>query len=221
MKLKLFLTAGGNPSLLVWDCPEALKKKIINKYLGREAEQIGFMAEEKIPTLTMMGNELCINSTLALAAYLGKSGELLASGVNSKVKYTNSIGKTTITLPLKFKQKDNIILFEGIGFICNKQGSKRPNKKELIELSAKYGLPAFGIILFQENQSKPYIYVRDTNSLTSETACGSGSIALSILTGFTDIIQPSGGIISVKRNSSKFQIEAKVEEVNLKGGKEL
>lgn len=220
MKIKLFLTAEGNPSLLVWDCPKALKKQIISKYLSKEAEQIGFISNGKIPKLTMMGNELCINSTLALAGYLGKSGELLASGINGKVKYINSSNKTSITVSLEFIQKDKIVLFEGIGFICKVQGSK-PNKKELTELCKKYNLPAFGVILYRKNQSKPYVYVRDTDSLTAETACGSGSIALSIVTKVKDIIQPSGGIISITKNGNQFLVAARVKEIKLKGGKLL
>lgn len=220
MKLKLLLTAKGNPSLLVWNCPEAKKELLIKRYLGKEAEQIGFVNDGKIPRLNMMGGELCINSTLALAGYLGGSGQLQVSGVSGKVSYTNQKNKTLIELPLEFIQKDKIILFEGIGFICKNQGSQ-PNKKGLVNLSKKYNLPAFGVILYKANQSTPYVYVRNTDSLVAETACGSGSVALSIVTGFKNIGQPNGGSITVKKGGNKFQITAKVKEIVLKGSEKI
>ena len=70
MKTEKFLIAGGNPTLLVWGCPPdeqvAVSKQLLE---SGDAEQVGFITDEHdITYLMMMGDELCINATLALAA---------------------------------------------------------------------------------------------------------------------------------------------------------
>lgn len=72
MKKQKFLIAGGNSTLLVWGCPVWKKSQVIKKYLG-EVEQVGFIENANgISSLEMMGGELCINATLALASKLGQ-----------------------------------------------------------------------------------------------------------------------------------------------------
>ena len=84
-----------------------------------------------------------------------------------------------------------------------------------LELATKYKLPAFGVISYTTDQMKisPVVYVVETDTLVIETSCGSGSIAISILTGTTDIIQPTGEIIKVERNGDIFSIEATVQKL--------
>ena len=128
MKLNKYLIANGNSTLLVKGYKSREKETIIREYLG-EVEQIGFISYPKgIPKLLMMGNELSINGTLALAAMLtNKSGRLLTSGYKGFVQYKNQKQYTKIQLSIAYEKIDNIVLLDGIGYVFlerNKQISK-------------------------------------------------------------------------------------------------
>ena len=214
MKLKRFLIAGGNSTLLVWGCPSSEKNKIIKKYLG-EVEQIGFAGtKNKLPFLNMMGGELCVNGTIALASVCGKKGKLFTSGLQNPIFYRNVNRNTSINLNINYKKLNNKVLLEGIGYIYLKRKIKNP-KKLLSDLCNQYNFPAFGILYSQNNKIQPVVYVKQTDSLFAETACGSGSIAFSILTGKRNIIQPTGKTIIINRINNSFTVSAKVT----RGGK--
>lgn len=211
MKLSKLLIAGGNSTLLVKGYKSSEKKDIIKQYLG-QVEQIGFISYPRgIPKLEMMGNELSINGTIALASTLPKkTGLLLTSGYQGLVQYSNQNQFTTIKLNINYQKIENIVLLDGIGFIflTNNQGV---NKEYLSAFCSKYKLPAFGAIFYRKNSLVPYVYVRETKSLFKETACGSGSICLNILTGKTSIRQTTGKIIKIRKMGNKFLILTKVE----------
>lgn len=210
MKLNKFLIAGGNSTLLVKGYKSSEKEKIIKKYLG-EVEQIGFVSYPRgIPKLLMMGNELSVNGTIALASTLkNKSGKLLTSGYRGLISYENQKKCTKIKLNIAYKKFDNTVLLEGIGFILVKDGNE-VTKGYLSGFCTKYKLPAFGAIFYSKNKLIPCVYVKQTDSLFKETACGSASITLNILTGQQSIIQPTGQIINIKRTGEKFEISAQV-----------
>ena len=212
MKIQKFTIAGGNPTLLVWGCPQLQKNQYIKKYLG-EVEQIGFVENSNgITILKMMGDELCINATLALASQLGSQNILLTSGINKLINIQNDQETTFLKIPLTFKRISNKVLFEGIGFICTDR-SIIPTKKMLVTLADKNSKPAFGLIRYQKNKIRPYVYVKRTNSLVEETACGSGSIACSIVTGYSEIIHPTGQSILVRQRDDIFIVGAKVVKI--------
>lgn len=210
MKLNKFLIANGNSTLLVKGYKSSEKETIIRKYLG-ENEQIGFISYPRgIPKLLMMGNELSINGTLALATMLSnKSGKLLTSGYKGFVPYKNQRQYTKIELKITYQKIDNIVLLNGIGYVFLKV-NKRVSKNYLSSFCSKYNLPAFGAIFYRNNQIIPYVYVKQTDSLFKETACGSASAVLNILTGKRSITQPTGKIITVEKNGNGFAISAEV-----------
>lgn len=208
--------AGGNSTSLIGGCLFDQRNQFAKKELN-SVEQVGFIEETKIPTMTMMGGELSINGTLAFAKHLGqKFGSLRVSGSSKMVKYKN-VGNLTYGIFLiqpKIINKRQIVLFEGIGYLCI-ENSKTATKESLKQLAYEFNLPAFGVAEFRNNQLTPFIYVRETDSLVAETACGSGSVALSILIGEENIIQPSGQSINIVRNGNQFTVSAKV--VKMKG----
>ena len=189
MEIKIFTIAGGNTTALVYDCPVANREKT-SKELLKEVEQIGFISMESMrPELTMMGGEFCLNATLAFASALGERGELTTSGLKRPVPYINTNELTTIQIPFKFSQDENIIVLEGIGFVLYDRKDKSEIKKdELSNFSKKYALPAFGGIVYRNREIAPYVYVARVNSFVKETACGSGSVAYSLYSGVTDVV---------------------------------
>jgi len=211
---KTYLIAGGNRTSLVWNCPKNKRLEISNKLLS-SVEQVGFvdLTTDTAPYLAMMGNELCINAILALAYALSGTGCLYTSGTNNSVQFTNSNKLATITLPLKYTRIDDVIIFEGIGFLCTTKDII-PKKSELKALAKKYNLPAFGYAVYTKNVLKPYVFVRDVNSFVLETACGSGSIATTITTGVGKITQLSGETIRIKILQNTVTVTAKVTEDN-------
>lgn len=210
MKLNKFLIAGGNSTLLVKNYKSSAKETIIRKYLGK-VEQVGFISYPKgIPKLLMMGNELSINGTLALVAMLSnKSGRLLTSGYKGLVSYTNQKQYTEVRLSIAYEKIGNIVLLNGIGYVFLKR-NKQISKNYLSCFCSKYSLPAFGAIFYKKNQLIPYVYVKQTNSLFKETACGSASTVLNILTGKNSITQPTGKTITAEKTGNNFVISAEV-----------
>ncbi len=194
--------AGGNLTALVYRCNS--KEKIIKKLL-KNVEQVGFISKNK---LKMSEGELCINATLAFASTLGKKGELYASGIKDPVECYNKGKITTIKLKLNYQKIGNVVLFDGIGFICLEK--KEITKKLLLSYCNKYKLPAFGAIIYKGDTITPYVYVKAINSFFKETACGSGSLAYSIFSGKGEIAQPTGKIIKVNIKKGKLLISAEV-----------
>ena len=215
MKIRQFLIAGGNSTALVYECPDS-ERINTSKNLLKSVEQVGFIEDTEPPELTMMGDELCINGTTALASTLKKAGQLKTSGLQQLVEYENNERVTTLNLSIPYKLEGNEVLFEGIGYLVN-QGDLEgiPTKKELLLQCQSHNLPAFGYILLKENKITPYIYVRSVDSLVKETACGSDSIVASITSGISEIIQPTGKSITVKiGKNNRVTISAEVQKVS-------
>lgn len=209
LNLKTFLIAGGNSTLLVENCAKNQKEAIINQYLGK-VEQIGFIQQNR---LDMMGAELCINGIIAFASQLPEQkGFLWASGADKQIKYSRYKSMISIELPFIPIIKKNVVLFQGIGFVCRRSAVK-VTKKLLSKYCETYSLPAFGIAIYKDNQLTPNVYVKKTNSLFRETSCGSGSIAISLFTGLQRIRQLTGEYISVKIKKDCIKISAQVKKI--------
>jgi len=213
--------AGGNTTALIYNCPVNERNKISKKYL-KVVEQVGFVSYNgEYPGLIMMGEELCINGTIALASQLSKKGKLFTSGIKEPVDYFNENGKTIIKIPTKYKRDENIILFEGIGYkLIENKGGLEINKELVSKLADKYNLPAFGLIVYEKNKITPYIYVKEVDSFVKETACGSGSIAFSIFSRYNKIVQPTGESIYVKIGKD-IEVGAEVNKETLLNTQEL
>jgi hypothetical protein len=212
MTQKKFLIAGGNSTLIGWDISGNERELFITRGL-EVVEQVGFgSTKESLPYFQMMGNELSINGTLAFASTLGFQGDFYTSGISGKVSYMNSFGTTSIKIPLVYNILDQIVLFEGIGFIYT---TDVPNdiSSFLREQCIANNLPAFGLLLFKKGVMIPTVYVEATNSCVQESACGSGSVALSLLKDICEIKQPTGEVIKVYNYTEAFTISAKVVQI--------
>jgi hypothetical protein len=212
MRISKYLIAGGNPTALVSDCPDDERFSVSNSLLA-EVEQVGYVnTRDALAALMMMGGELCVNATLALAAQLSAEGQLYTSGLSTKVNFRNENGLTSIEFPMSYKRSGKVVLLPGIGFECTAE-SFTPDKSRFIEQCNQYSLPAFGVIQYEENRITPYVYVKETDSLVKETACGSGSIAVSLVVGRSDIVQPTGKTIKVERSYGTFKVTSGVEQI--------
>ena len=206
MHTRFFTIAGGNKTALVWDC-DPQDRLLVTKKLLSHVEQVGFVEQRERPHLTMMGNELCINALLALAAHEGNEGTLSINDLS--LSYINTDTQTRIIINLPYTKKDNLILFNSIGFLHTHE----PLSTEALRTyPALHDLPAFGsLACTPDGRITPVIYVVETDSIKEESACGSGSIAAHLATGLTEITQPTGEVISVKRSGDAFVIEACVQ----------
>ncbi len=212
MNVRTFLAAGGNPTALIWDAPTTQRTELTKQYLA-QAEQVGFIETQKIPTLTMMGGELCINGLLSLASTLEEKGVIVTPAISEQIPYENKNNQTTILLKnFTYQINDKIILLSGIGFIIMKP-SEVISKAELKAHAVKHNLPAFGAIYIQDDTITPHIFVEQTDTLITETACGSGSIATHLITGKNKIIQPTGEAICIEKIGDDLRISARITEI--------
>lgn len=200
MIIHKLLIAGGNATALVQGCAPDQRKNLISALL-REVEQVGFTTTRTDPPqLEMMGGEFCINASLAFASTLGLSGRIAVSGLGHAPTFCNQNGRTSITLELGWERRENIILMEGIGFMLLPQASSLPvGRDELARLCTRFARPAFGAIFFAGNAITPFVHVADIDSFVPETACGSGSVAYSIFSGISAVVQPTGQSIMVRK----------------------
>jgi histidine racemase len=177
------------------------------------AGQVAFIAaKKKLPCAVMMGNELSINGTIAVATY-ASSNKLYASGVKEVLKAVFSNQQTTVTFPLSLVKSisGTVVQLTGIKYKLMKSAEKM-DKDQLRRFCGSY--PAAGVI-YEKGPGViiPIVYVKATNTLLEETACGSASIAYSILSGKEMVIQPSRQAIRIVRNSATLSVSTPVKRI--------
>lgn len=228
--MERYLIAKGNTTLLVKAGQKNqnyldIAQKAIDNYV---AEQVGFYNKNtKYPSLKMMGDELCVNATLAYAKKLGGHGYLKTSGIKNPIKFWQDGDETYIKLPINpkevlpqqlglFQTLENlgkIISLGSIAYLCTEK-LLVPRADLLRLLCNRSGLAAFGLALIQGDALTPIVYVKKTDTCVSETACGSGSIAAAIFSGRNRIRQTTGLKIIVMENADKtFTVGAKVDKI--------
>lgn len=210
---KLVDTAG-QITAVVFDVLKRNKYASISNYLmnmDSKIEQVVYIEKNRVQT---MGNELCINGSLAGAYLLGKP-IIEISGIEQSVKFIAKMRTISVQLPLSlFQTKNkNIIKLTGIVYIIS-NNKRLANKTYLNKLADKYSVPASGIIFNKENCIQPLVYVKETDSLVWENACGSGSLSYFIYSGINRIAQPSNKIIEIKKTEKYFFIRVPVKIVN-------
>lgn len=204
------MIAGGNKTALVSACPVSLRGQTVHELL-RDVEQVGFIDQVPQVTLTMMGNELCVNALLATGATSAQSGgEFRATGVSGLVTYEKEGDEIAVTFDAPYRREGDCIIFDGIGFLGT-DTHRVLTKAEYRAYAEQYNVPAFGLIQYQGSDIVPFVYVMETDTLVAETACGSGSVALHILTGASRVVQPTGYTIEVNLMGTRCTVRARVE----------
>ncbi len=202
------------------------------------AEQVGFISREG-KTLRMMGGEFCVNATRAFARILAEdyferrpgaaaySDELSVSGADAPIGVRvlrNGFSEAMLTLsapprPLPLGENVYRVALPGISHIVvTGPRGKDPAEeaKELIRRHADGNDDACGCIRLDIGAMSmlPYVWVRATDTLCAETACGSGAVACAALLNSVSgaesvsLLQPSGERldIAMRGGSGKTRI---------------
>lgn len=208
-RLRYFLVAGGNSTALVLD--EQPDMAIVRSLL-RSVEQVGFF-DDRSRVLTMMGGEFCLNASLA--ACLLADGPITCAGVEVDGKTAGTFVTARVSLPYVLRP-ESCVIFEGIGFMVKRQPSESTSTESFAALCDKFQVPAFGVVVLEDDHISPTVFVKEVGVAVQESACGSGSVATAIVTGMRRIIQPTGKVITVQRSEmSSFLVGAEVTEFAL------
>ena len=216
-------TAGQITAVVIDEVKRAEQPKFASEILKAEiCEQVAFIESGVIPRLQMMGNELNINGTLAGAFVLSQLSEkivisLVPSGLESPVVATYKKGKILVELPRSIIVliQDNRVVFKGIMYTLERGIPKQKvlNQSQLLKLkSTSKMISAAGFIFYEADEICPVVYVQETNSVVWESACGSGSLAFSLLKNVQKVKQPSEKVIQIQTTGDTLTITTSVEK---------
>lgn len=208
---RLVDTAGQITAIITSNIPtESLAQAAIQiMRSNKRVEQVGLLRRD---SFTMMGGELSVNALLAAAYLLNQSGTI------NNLSYTVVDSTVSLLLPcsLVLSQTKDTVVLRGISYriVPGIPTTKRLTAKMKSELQQLVkNSPAGGLIYYRNNRIFPLVYVPSTNTYVWENACGSGSLAFSLITGVTDVVQPSGQNIRIKNNKSNILVTTSAKEV--------
>lgn len=234
---------GGNDTALVIGIPKSQvdRKQINNTIMSQNpnVEQVGFIKNTPSYRLVMAGGEFCGNATRSTAYLIlrGKPGQILIqlSGTKQTLKAgVDKNGNAWTQIPLsqnnliQSKSGFSLVNLEGISqvitpfprSIINQPQLKRAGLKILQQLNLTTTVPAAGVTFYSQTpkgiQINPVVWVRNIQTLFCETACGSATAALGIITALNSnksvvnlpIIQPTNQIISVSTFLANRSVKA-------------
>ena len=210
-----------------------INDQILNKH--KECEQVVFIKgwSDNVMFIEMAGGEFCGNAIRSVMCYLN----LTQGKTRAQIKYINyplvvdcecSGSNCSFTANVnelvkrvvKIGNGFNKVEMEGITHYVIQPDSQyfqnrhSANKtKKLINMLIG-NAPSVGIMYLENFKLIAYVYVKGVNTLYRETACGSGTIACSIL--FKDmkkinIDQPSGQSLNVRFNQEKLTLSGNCE----------
>ncbi|MBO4317510.1 MAG: hypothetical protein J5855_04440 [Mailhella sp.] len=231
----VFLDAGEFPAERHAETAAALMGPL---HLG--AEQVGFISREK-KALRMMGGEFCVNATRAFACLLARdhfkehpgaadySDSLSVSGAEEAVRvsvlpngYSEAmLAFTEMPAPAIIVPGISRVSLPGISHMIVTgplPADPLAEAEALIKRHADASDGACGCIWLDADgmSMHPYVWVRATDTLCAETACGSGAVACAALlhavsgAGSASFLQPSGErldiALSVSPQKAQFTV---------------
>lgn len=220
MKYTLIDTAGQLTAIIDQPITKRKRIKFSQNLLKRYPSmgQVAFINNDVVPLIAMMGNELSINGSIAGAYWVMRQKErstltFKTSGLNEVLNAQYKANICTVKYPnsvVKAIQNEEVVL-SGIKYRFIK--SKNEISIESANSYCANDLAAGYVVEIKPGEIIPVVYVRDTNTLITETACGSASLAYSLLTGFKNITQPSGSVITIRRSSGTLSISTECKEI--------
>lgn len=216
----------------------AINNKILKEHAL--VEQVLFVERRETGVHGQMaGGEFCGNAARSLGFVLSggnNSRQTFAmSGVFAPVIVETSQNGAKLLVDLGFRHETrvyagvsvSIVHLEGIShavllpsdpLFSHFLEKALEGKSSLLPIFQELGLldcPACGLQLVEKNTEgmnlKPYVYVHAIDTLYAETACASGSIAVTSLLGNeTVLIQPSGKSLHTRLSSNETRFQAEV-----------
>ena len=219
-KYQIFNPAGNITALVIGDQYTLQERQKINEAIMREnpqVEQVGFVSTKE-KKLTMAGEEFCGNGLRSAVLYYRinrgtiKINQLtLKSGIedNGEVWCKIPISNTRFQ---KLDQQLYQISIYGITIVVVKkeiQGEVNIDqlKERANNIIQKYHIDdkAIGIMFCKNNRIYPIVWVKEVNTFFAENACGSGTVAVTLLDAVLchqnqqyRVIQLSGDFLDTK-----------------------
>lgn len=206
---------GGNKTALVINknYNQNMKKNINNIILKKhvEVEQVGFL-EKDYCELQMAGGEFCGNATrCATSYYLGsQKGKIISikvSGIREKLTAgIDENGLVWVNIPVLSVEKMkevSIVKIEGITHIVVDKLKELKTNQQMINYAKKLinelkvNDKAVGVLFVEKFQEitklYPIVWVKDIDTFFFETACGSGTVAVTVCSDKDriSVLQPS------------------------------
>lgn len=244
----IYNPAGNITALVIGDEYNLEQRKLINDKIMRkesQVEQVGFLSTKE-KKLSMAGGEFCGNATRCAALYYIKKVRRIKLKIGN-IKVESGIDKNNevwCEVPIEDYKIERIckniyqITLKGITILVVKNIKNNKNYiNDAKALIKKYELndSAIGIMFVDiiEDIIKiyPVVWVREIETIFLENACGSGTIAVTMLESFINkksdkykVQQPSGDILSteieIENNiinkailKGKIQVDNKIRKI--------
>lgn len=218
------INPGGNITAIVLGSYEPQRRVEISKIIlaqDPEIEQVGFWVEPNNKTsdarVEMMGGEFCGNASRCLALIAGEaSGKeslvIECSGFPLPINALVTYNASTITLPKNVFEKNNtddgpLITMPGIEHLVLNKIISKQEAEHILQKTGLIQRDAAGVMSLENVDGhiyiRPYVWVKATETLYAETACGSGTLAAALVlagensTAQIEIIQPSRASFTV------------------------
>lgn len=203
------------------------------------AEQAGFLAPS-LSHFEMAGGEFCGNASRAAAVLLSQikrqpkitfSVSGFQGTVEAAIKQQSDklysvrcrfpgLPITITPITIADKQMD-IVDLDGIvhiiikGAFPKQTARYQESLRDLVRQLKLEEREAVGVIWIDDSRRgvtmQPVVWVKDVDTCFYEQSCGSGAIAVSCVTGVSDIIQPTGKIIKAKVSKDTVTLESIME----------
>lgn len=250
---KIYNPAGNITALVIGDNYTLEERRKINDEIMRKdssIEQVGFVSMKE-KRLTMAGGEFCGNATRSAILYyqmkesesIKINNQCIKGGIEDKNLVWCALPVNNYKLNIIDRDIYEVVL-EGITIVVisenlSKVYLSKDIKSEAKKIINKYNIydnDAIGVMFLEKNKNlkiNPVVWVKSIDTLFLENACGSGTIAISILKTVLEphcnrytIEQPSGEILETKIKSEngmvtkvilsgKIYQDEEVKEINI------
>lgn len=202
-------------------------------------EQAGFLIPDQ-RRFEMSGGEFCGNAARSAALLLSRfSGEKAGAfemsgyegGVHFFVRWESETAATVTCnfdrLPIDVRREQTtngeiqIVDLGGIVHVVIEGALPSDYEAQHRTIVRELGLDvrgAVGVCWIERTGDRitlhPVVWVKAIDSFFHETSCGSGSIAAAVVTGASEITQPSGEAIEVRRAGTQVSLQSRMEVID-------